>query len=68
METSEFLDQQDLSVCEDSRADLVLSDQLANLAKLESLVKMARMASLDHEEYQDWSEDKELLVTQARWD
>ena len=68
MVTSEFLDQPDLSVCEDSRADLVLSDQLANLAKLESLVKMARMASLDHEEYQDWLEDKELLVTQARWD
>ena len=68
METSEFLDQPDLSVCEDSRADLVLSDQLANLEKLESLDKMARMASLDHEEYQDWSEDKELLVTQARWD
>lgn len=53
---------------EDSRDDQDLSDQLASLARLESPGRTGRMESLDREEYQGWLGDRELLVTQARWD
>ena len=64
----EYLDQRVLLDFEDSRDDQDLSDQLASLARLESPGKTGRMESLDREEYQGWLEDRELLVTQARWD
>ena len=64
----EYLDQRVLLDFEDSRDDQDLSDQLASLARLESLGKTGRMESLDREEYQGWLVDRELLVTQARWD
>ena len=64
----EYLDQRVLLDFEDSRDDQDSSDQLASLARLESLGKTGRMESLDREEYQGWLVDRELLVTQARWD
>ena len=62
------LDQRVLLDFEDSLEDQDLSDQLASLAKLESLGKTGKMESQDREEYQGWLEDRELLVTLARWD